>query len=501
MIKQAPSPGRILALAVFSLSCLGLLLYLWLAFGGSIPLRPESYRFEVAVAEATTLATESDVRISGVTVGRVKSKELDRGATRTLLEVEIQPRFAPIPRDTRAILRQKTLLGETYLELSPGDPAGGMLAEGARLPDAHVEPTVQLDEIFSAFDEPTRRAFARAGRELALALGEGRAQHLSDAFGNLEGAVTEGERLLRVLDSQRTSLRGLVRNGSVVLGAVSDRRGALGGLIRNANDAFSATASRDEALAETVAVLPTFLDETRSTLSRVEDFSANVAPVVRGLQAPARDIAPTVRDLGDLSPDLQALFRDLGPLIDRAAIGLPALERTVEGARPVVGALNPFLDELGPILSLLNFNQTRVAGFITNGTVGIDADFGGQRYNNVVPLVDPRSFMTFTERPEFDRGSAYLQPNFANRIIKLGAYESTDCATALGPRNTYGDTKPDDALDSPPPAQITARRPACLVAGPSLYDGKLYPLPALGRTLVKDPPSGFSGTLPVERRP
>jgi len=501
VIKQAPSPGRILALVVFSLSCVGLLMYLWLAFGGAIPLRPESYRFEVAVAEATTLAVESDVRISGVTVGKVKSKRLDRGATRTLLEVEIRPRFAPIPRDARAILRQKTLLGETYLELTPGEPAGGMLEEGARLPDAQVEPTVQLDEIFSAFDRPTRRAFSGSARELALALGEGRAQGLNDAFGNLEGAATEGERLLGVLERQRESLRRLVRNGSVVLGAVNDRRGALGGLIRHSERTFSATASRDEALAETVAVLPTFLDETRTTLERVEDFAANAAPVVRGLRAPAGDVGPTVRDLGRLAPDLEALFGDLGPLIERAQTGLPALQRTVRGARPVVRALDPFLDELGPILSLLNFNQTRVAGFITNGTVGIDADSGGQRYNNVVPLVDPRSFTTFTERPEFDRGNAYLQPNFANRIMRLGAYESTDCATARGPRNSFGDTKPDDAVGVPPPIQIAARRPACIVAGGSLYDGRFLPLAALGRTKLADPPQGFSGTLPTERRP
>ena len=501
VIKQAPSPGRILALVVFSLSCLGLLLYLWLAFGGSIPLRAESYRFEVAVSEATTLAVESDVRISGVTVGRVKSKKLDESATRTLLEVEIRPRFAPIPADTRAILRQKTLLGETYLELSPGDAAGDMLADGGRLPDAQVRPTVELDEIFSAFDTPTRRALSRTVRELATALGDGRAQDLNDALGNLEGAATDGERLLGVLHSQRDSLERLVRNGSVVLGAVNDRRGALGGLIRNANDTFSATASRDDALAETVAVLPTFLDEARTTLARVARFTDNAAPVVSGLQAPARDIAPTVRDLGDLAPDLEAVFTDLGPLIDRAEEGLPALERTVDGARPVVGALGPFLDELGPVLSLFNFNQTRLAGFITNGTVGIDADFGGQRYNNVVPLVDPRSFQTFTERPEFDRGNAYLQPNFANRIIALGAYESTDCATARGARGRYGDVKQDDALDVPPPQRTAERRPACFVAGGSLYDGRLYSMPRLGRITLKEPPPGPAGVLPTERRP
>ena len=43
--KAAPSFGRIAVMVVFALSCFGLLLFLWLAFGGSIPLKPKGYRF------------------------------------------------------------------------------------------------------------------------------------------------------------------------------------------------------------------------------------------------------------------------------------------------------------------------------------------------------------------------------------------------------------------------------------------------------------------------
>ena len=43
--KAAPSFGRIAAMVVFALSCFGLLLFLWLAFGGPIPLKPQGYRF------------------------------------------------------------------------------------------------------------------------------------------------------------------------------------------------------------------------------------------------------------------------------------------------------------------------------------------------------------------------------------------------------------------------------------------------------------------------
>src|SRR5467141_605969 len=98
MQKQAPSFGRILTMVLFALSCFALLLFLWLSFGGSIPLKPKGYRFKVAVPEAVTLVQEADVRMAGVTVGKVKGKELQPGGNRTLVEIELEKQFAPIPK-------------------------------------------------------------------------------------------------------------------------------------------------------------------------------------------------------------------------------------------------------------------------------------------------------------------------------------------------------------------------------------------------------------------
>ena len=65
MVKETPSPLRLAAMVVFTMSCFGILLFLWLAFGGSIPLRAEGYRMKVAFPEAPTLAVEADVRMAG----------------------------------------------------------------------------------------------------------------------------------------------------------------------------------------------------------------------------------------------------------------------------------------------------------------------------------------------------------------------------------------------------------------------------------------------------
>ena len=58
MNKTPPSAPRILAMAAFALSCLGLLLFLWLSFGGSVPLKPKGYRVEVGFPESYEPARE-----------------------------------------------------------------------------------------------------------------------------------------------------------------------------------------------------------------------------------------------------------------------------------------------------------------------------------------------------------------------------------------------------------------------------------------------------------
>ena len=90
MIKEAPSFGRIFAMAAFTLSCFGILVFLWLNFGGSVPLQPKGYRVTVSFPEATQLVQEAEVRISGVRVGRVKKKEPNQqtGLTETELQID-----------------------------------------------------------------------------------------------------------------------------------------------------------------------------------------------------------------------------------------------------------------------------------------------------------------------------------------------------------------------------------------------------------------------------
>jgi virulence factor Mce-like protein len=229
METRPPTITRILVAIGFALSCFALALFLWIAFGGPLPLKAQGYRFTVPFNEATQVAVQSDVRISGVSVGKVKSIDLgDDGLADA--SIELDSRYAPIPADTRAILRQKTLLGETYVELTPGDRNGPSLKEGATLPEAQVAQSVQLDEIFRTFNARTRQDFKVWMTGAAGALRGRGADFGRDR--RAEPFAAQTNRSLRVLDSQRPAVQQLIRSGGDVFQRL-ERQGQLRGLIQN----------------------------------------------------------------------------------------------------------------------------------------------------------------------------------------------------------------------------------------------------------------------------
>jgi virulence factor Mce-like protein len=493
MNKNPPSLGKIAAMILFTLSVFGLLMFLWASFGGTLPLKPEGYRFKAAFPEASLLVAEADVRMAGVNVGKVKTKELGQGGRSTVVEMELDNRFAPIKRDTRAILRQKSLLGETYVELTPGSPNAEDLDEGSTLPPGSIEETTELDEVFQAFDPETRKHFQEWMHEAGIVSTDQFSQDFSDSLGNAAPFFEDGVDLLRPLDEQEVALRQVVRDTGRVFDAISREDGELRGLIVNGEDTFSALASRDDALAETFQVFPTFLRETRATVSRLERFARNTDPLVRDLREPARDLAPTLRDLGDLSPDLERVFRDIDPLTDASERGVPAAARFLEGAQPVLEATHPFMRELLPVLSYLSYAQGQVAQFITVGGAALAGNGEGgyqdggsleEHYLPQVAIIDGRSFEQRAERPHWERANAYIQPNAYARAISLGVIESFDCNQNGGEqRNAAG-----RGHDAEPP---------CFVAPPQLYQDEKFPRLRSGQAPFTPAPQGRDGNEPA----
>jgi hypothetical protein len=244
-------------------------------------------------------------------------------------------------------------------------------------------------------------------------------------------------------------------------------------------------------LAETFAILPTFQDESRLTLDRLERFSVNTRPLINDLKPVADDLAPTIRDVSALAPDLNQLFKDLHKVIPTAVRDLPDGQRFLRGAAPVFEALHPFLQELNPVLSFANFNQQVLAGFVTNGSLAFNLDLdNGEPEDGIFDyvlqqygVINGTSLQLNPTRPAYDIGNAYIEPNNYKRGIPLGAPEAMDCKTRGG-----------EQKDPDPQAKTTP----CFIEPPSLWDNKLYPLVQSGKSPNIPAPQGTEGRTPAD---
>jgi phospholipid/cholesterol/gamma-HCH transport system substrate-binding protein len=428
MIKHAPSIGKIVTMVAFALSCVGILLYLWLSFGGPVPLKPKGYQVHVKFREATQLAQESDVRISGVNVGKVKTKTEDAAAGLTDTVIELDERYAPLPADARAILRQKTLLGETYVELTPGTENGPKLREGGTLPQGQVADTVELDEIFRTFDPRTRRDFSTWLDQQGRAVSE-RGRALNDALGNLAPFAEDTRAVLAVLRRQDGATRALVRDTGEVFAALTERQGQLRDLIVNSNRVFQSTANRDAELADAFRVLPTFLRESRATTRRVTRFADNANPLVTQLRPAARELSPTLIDLKAVSPDLRGLFRDLDPLIRVSRRGLPALERVLDNTRPLLAEVDPFLRNVTPVVDYLGLYRREIASFFALDAAATQAAEQSPtvsrplHYLRTTNPTSPEILAAYPRRLPTNRSNPYVEPGGYSKIRTEGHLE------------------------------------------------------------------------------
>jgi phospholipid/cholesterol/gamma-HCH transport system substrate-binding protein len=433
MSKKAPSTAQLLVIVGFALSCFGILLFLWITFGGPTPFKAKPYEIKIPFREATQLAQQSDVRISGVSVGKVQDIELAPNGEDALATIYLDDKYGPIPRGTRAILRTKTLLGETYVELTPGDSDAPKLADGATLPAANIAESVQLDEIFRTFDARTRAAFQQWQQQAAIAI-QGNGQALSTAFAEFDPFFSELDKLFRVLDTQRLAIRQLFSNGAVTFQALRGREDQLADLIQSSNAVFQTTAARDRDIEALFRAFPTFLDESRLTFDRLREFAVNTDPLMRQLLPAVKELSPTLVSLAKFAPEAEGFFEGFGPVIERSDTAFPALRKFLRDDFPVLlRAVDPFARNLNSILAGLSLYKRELTAAMANVAAATNGRIvGGTHFLRAVAPFGPEAVASFPRRLTSNRNNAYMQPGTGDRQASgLLNFDTRQCSSGI----------------------------------------------------------------------
>jgi phospholipid/cholesterol/gamma-HCH transport system substrate-binding protein len=437
MQKRAPTLANILVIVLFALSCFGLLLFLWESFGGPVPLKPKGYRFTVAFQRTLALSEQSDVRISGVNVGHVISLSYNKDGL-AHASIEIASKYAPIPSNMHAILRQKTLLGETYVQLKPEGGGASSLPDGGELSYAQVEPSVTLDDILATFNPQTRQAFQVWMQSLAEGLG-GRGEQINSSFATIQPFVEDANKLVTTANSQEGALTASIHNTGVVFDALTAREGQFRGFISNGERTFHAAAEASQAFAEAWRELPPFERNSQTALRSLDTFATNTSPLLDALRPFEEGLTPLLKAAKPFTPPFDALLTNLGPLTKAAKTGLPDVKKTTELTVPLLAALSPVLHNVNPFFQYLSEYVPELQALFANATAstqthGKNTNIPGgpqQHYLKVMNVLTPEGLSVYQQRIGTNRANAYPQPGaFHSLASGLQVFSSANCANS-----------------------------------------------------------------------
>jgi virulence factor Mce-like protein len=414
MNNHSIKPSRIVVMVLFSLATFGLLLFLWDSFGGPVPLKAKGYRITVPFPRAGQLTTQADVRISGVPVGKVV--KLTPETEHTDAELQIDPEYVPLPSDTRAILRQKTLLGETYVELTPGTKTAKPIPEDGRLKMAQVADQVELDQVFQAFTPKTRSELSSWLQNWSVSL-NGREADLSQLVGTLPAFSDEAAGVLGILDRQRAAVRHLVADGSTVFGTLADRSADIRQIVRDGTTVLQTTAAQPGQVRATVRQLPGTLRQVRGLTVDQRALFAALDPASRGLQTAAAALPATLAAMRVVSPQLGGLGTELAALNRAAPRGVPAARAVVNAVRPVLSPLRTAASRVSPLLTFLyDYRRDFVSSWADVSAASETSIKSPQTGNplhavRILAPIDNETVLGAPQRNGSNRHNPYGQPN------------------------------------------------------------------------------------------
>jgi virulence factor Mce-like protein len=366
MRVENPLP-KILVIGLLSVGALIILAYFYVTAGGRLPFSGHRYTVTAQLQDPQGLLKHADVRAAGVKVGSVEQINnvyTSRGVI-TDVQMELDNDYAPIYRDATVLVRQKTLVGENYIELTRGTPTDGRVPDGGKLAAAQDLEALPVDKLLAMLTPSVRRELRIDLRSLGAGLHR-EGEHLNQFLGALQPTIQNGGAVLQTLNAQRAQLSDVIAQTGAVMQAIGNRTQDLRSLITGGTQTARAVASRDVALAQSLDALPSTLAQARQSVATLSAFSGMATPVIANLRVAVTNLGPVMRELEPTAAAARRLFNDLPPFLRVADPLLTNLRSFSTAAQPAIPGIEALLREANPALAYLEPYGGDVGGFIQN---------------------------------------------------------------------------------------------------------------------------------------
>lgn len=275
---------------------------------------------------AVSVYVGTDVRVLGVTIGRVTAVVPEGESVRVEMEYDDEHR---LPAEAQAAVVTPTLVADRFVQLGPAWTEGPTLADGADIALADTGVPVELDRIY------------RALRDLTAALGP-------------NGVNADGT-LDRTLQAAATALRGNGARGNQMLQNLSEAAVTFG---QGSGDLFA-----------TVEQLAVFTDNLARNDAVVRAFVEDLAGVSRDL----------VEEREELAAALDSVAGAVGTVETFVRGNRRALVTDVEKLTRVMKTINSERDSLDDALTVapVALGNLAIAFNVESGSIGSRIGFDG----------------------------------------------------------------------------------------------------------------------------
>jgi phospholipid/cholesterol/gamma-HCH transport system substrate-binding protein len=280
------SEGRVvLKLSVYAVGCLLVLGWL-VSIVGNTAFFADRSGYEAELDDATGLRVNDAVKIAGVEVGAVTGIEIEQGHAVVSFEIDDG---TVLPSTTRSGVRWRSVLGQKYLYLYPGE-GGEPLEPGDRIPLEQSVPSADVGDFLNALG-PVLQAID------------------PDDANAFVQAVSEG------VSGNEAQIRSLIDDSSSLATVLGGLDGEVGSVITNLDDVAGALAERDDAVDELLVNLSSLSGDLAvrndSLNSLITDFGDVQDRLERLLRENRGDLDGTIDDLRVIADSLAAHDADL----------------------------------------------------------------------------------------------------------------------------------------------------------------------------------------------
>jgi virulence factor Mce-like protein len=312
-----------------------------------LPFVP-TYDVKAELPTGNKLVRGNEVRVGGFRVGvvdEITPKIVREGSKReavAVIAMKLDKTVEPLATDTTIRVRPRSALGLKYVELTPGQGRGTYTA-GDTLPLKQASEGLELEDVFSTFDEETRKN----SREALAGFGDafaGRGNSLNNAIGALNPLFTSLEPVMRNLSDPETGLDQFFRQIGRAAAQVAPVARVQADLFSNMATTFEAIGRDPAALRATIEKSPPTIDTAVRSFRVQRPFLADFADLSRRLR-------PAVNELPRSLPAINRAFR----------VGTPILPRTVTLNRRLRGAfaeLEDLFDNPNTLLTIRDLRNT-----------------------------------------------------------------------------------------------------------------------------------------------